>query len=1453
MTFKLNKRTLFTALLAAVAAICMALAICFLIPSSQTFTASAEDNDHSNHSGWNVIDVEGAWNISTSGSYYLSGDISNNITISSGTTVTLCLNGKTLKSYTTGSAVIKVESGASLTLCDCSGNNSGKVTGTTKNSSGYGAGVHVTGTFTMEGGTITGNSAGYGGGVYVAGTFTMNGGAISGNTASSSGGGGVYVNSGTFTMNGGTISSNTANSDYGYGGGVVVSSSATFNMNGGTISSNTANSDYGYGGGVYIGSGNFTMNGGTISGNTASKGGGVYMRGGGFYMYGGYLNDGFYYYASVLGSKIIQGGYVSSTAYSSIKSYITSGYTVTNTNDSTYQYALVSKSKTTHTCNEVTFDTVLAAGGTLSGGKYFLTANVDLGTLGKDITISSGTVYLCLNGYTLTGTGSSSVITLSGGTLILYDCDGDNSGKITGGNASVGGGVRLNSGSTFTMYGGTITGNSATSGGGGVRVYGSGSTFTMSGGTISGNTADYGGGVYVQNSATFKMNDGTISDNSVTTKGGGVYVSGATFTMSGGKISSNKASSDGGGVYVYSSSSKFTMSGGEISSNTASYGGGVYVSNNSAFTMNGGTITQNTASSNGGGVYVSSGTFTLSDSGTISSNEAGNGGGVYVSEATFTMSGGAISQNKANSSGGGVYVDGSTFTMYGGTITGNSATSGGGVYVGDATFIMSNNGTISSNTASSNGGGVYVNNGTFTMSNGTVISNKASSGYGGGVYVDSNGKFVMSNGAITSNEAKCGAGVNVVGTFTMSNGTITKNSATSGGGIHVDSNGTFNMTDGTILQNTASQGGGVYVDRNGSSNGKFTMNGGTISSNTASGKGGGVLVYGTFNMEGGTISENTANAYGGGVYVNQGTFTMSDGKISSNKASSEGGGVHVGSSGSKFTMTGGEITGNTSNINGGGVCVGSYGTFAMENGTISDNTATYYGNGVYGDSGTFTMTGGYLNDKVYKSSGTVSIQGGYFSEDAYSSIEEYIEEGYAGVNLTVFASAYSSERSKRSTEDYPYAVYADGNYKVEDITVSYGDDYVVEVGNACGTVYIIYTWCEYSNCLTLPYSVGSYEVTADIISVSEDGTICASTVEFTITITPKSLTESMFCVTAGDYTYNGQEQKATYICNVEGLTYGSDYTVEYSDAINAGTVTITFTGMGNYTGTVYVTYEIAKAEYDLNGISFSDYAVTYDEKEHSLAIVGKLPEGITVAYYYVGIDGTIYSSTEAPTNAGTYMVTAVFASDNYAISDLIATLTIAKADYTLSGVSLSGDTVTYDGSAHSLAISGELPEGITVTYYYEGINGTTYSSTKAPTNAGTYTVTAVFASDNYAISDLTATLTIKKATLTVEAITDITANVGDTLEDIELPEGWSWSGSTTFTEVGEYEVDVTYSAGDNYESVTTTITVSVSERVSDSGVSAGEIAGFVIVCVGFVALVAGLIIVIRKRKEEVEK
>ena len=190
-------------------------------------------------------------------------------------------------------------------------------------------------------------------------------------------------------------------------------------------------------------------------------------------------------------------------------------------------------------------------------GYWYLTDNINITEI---LEIKSGiTVHLCLNGFSITQTKNFDTIVVYG-TLYLYDKK-NNFGKITHAGTKMGG-VYIETNGSFTMNGGTITGNNI-SYGGGVFNYG---TFTMNGGKIEGNKASEGGGVY--NAGTFKMNEGTIEGNKAEF-GGGVYNAG-TFTMTEGTIKDNTAYEKGGGVYCYNS---FVKEGGEIDGSIESRAG----------------------------------------------------------------------------------------------------------------------------------------------------------------------------------------------------------------------------------------------------------------------------------------------------------------------------------------------------------------------------------------------------------------------------------------------------------------------------------------------------------------------------------------------------------------------------------------------------------------------------------------------------------------------------------------------------------------------------------------------------------------------------------------------------------------------------------------------------------------------------------------------------------------
>jgi len=140
---------------------------------------------------------------------------SNDTMFTIGENVTLILdNNITLQGHKRDKgAMIKVNPSGTLIM-----NAETAIIGNTISAENEGSGVHINGgTFTMNGGSISGNTAINGGGVYIdmGGVFTMLGGNITKNTAKN--GAGVYINQGTFTMQGGTILANVAHE---YGGGV---------------------------------------------------------------------------------------------------------------------------------------------------------------------------------------------------------------------------------------------------------------------------------------------------------------------------------------------------------------------------------------------------------------------------------------------------------------------------------------------------------------------------------------------------------------------------------------------------------------------------------------------------------------------------------------------------------------------------------------------------------------------------------------------------------------------------------------------------------------------------------------------------------------------------------------------------------------------------------------------------------------------------------------------------------------------------------------------------------------------------------------------------------------------------------------------------------------------------------------------------------------------------------
>ena len=430
--------------------------------------------------------------------------------------------------------------------------------------------------------------------------------------------------------------------------------------------------------------------------------------------------------------------------------------------------------------------------------------------------------------------GAGVFVTGTNGRFILNDGEITNNHVLQTTDASLaqgGGGVAIDMGATFEMYGGEITRNTVTAfrtatqaanyqGGGGVLVGRDGaaasatSHFFMYGGEIADNTATHalaldvgageGGGVFVAPRGDFRMYGGAIIDNFARSNGrggGGVFVLGGRFATA------NPTDNDGNVIEI---TEKL------IADNRARAGGGgiLAIWRDPTFNITGGIA---------GEVIIAEGTIIRGNRAGLAESltpAAGVGGGIFVRwGANLIIEGGEIYNNTALRPGGGVAVQTDaasgaiSVTMRGGRIFGNHARgdlvppggdahavdrgNGGGVsIVGISTWNMMG-GEIAGNQADMNGGGVRVTGGAqFTMS-GTaqVIGNIVER-------TVHNGPSIASGGGVFVEDA----------TFTLSeDGRIAENQ------IRASSTGT------TIQRHVIADGGGVFVT---GTNAVFTMQGG---------------------------------------------------------------------------------------------------------------------------------------------------------------------------------------------------------------------------------------------------------------------------------------------------------------------------------------------------------------------------------------------------------------------------------------------------------------------------------------------------------------------------------------------------------------------------------------------------------------------------------------------------
>lgn len=617
--------------------------------------------------------------VNKGGSIKLTDNInmSAELVIPEGITVSLDLNGKTLNRGLTecveNGSVIRVNSGATLTVSDSTGFNSGKITG---GASQNGGGICNYGTLYFDGGTIEGCKAlhseyGSGGGIYSAASgeskaaLYLRGGLIRKNQARN--GGGVYSGKDCTLI----IEKN-----------IIIKKVGTQAKQTITNITVTGNKAEGLGGGIY-----------TESGMSMQDAPGIYANG----------SHDIYIPA---GEKIKITGELTGTEKSLIKSpgkntEITSGFSEFNTKKPSQFFASADKSAVilfsaggeailksdSKTVVEVLEKKKLIkreefenpgdawtkameyAGDNNNTAFTSDEASVVEITLGSDWDINqclyTGTkknISVDLNGYCIKRDGKKQT---DGGIfrigensrLTLNDSNPDSDGYgnhkggvIANGNGKdCGGGIIIENKGRLYMYGGTLYNCVTDYHGGGIYADGNGSSVLLKNCTIdSCKTKDsrddcHGGGIYVRKANNVNLINVTVRNCESEDKGGGLYLreKPGYVKLSNVTFEGNSANDGGGAIFIddLNSDSEFEFIAADC------------------------TFRKNTANDRGGAVYVNDDDESDYRNPTefldcvFEENEsAKNGSAIEVNDNGVVLSGGRITKNKTKAKGA-VYVE----------------------------------------------------------------------------------------------------------------------------------------------------------------------------------------------------------------------------------------------------------------------------------------------------------------------------------------------------------------------------------------------------------------------------------------------------------------------------------------------------------------------------------------------------------------------------------------------------------------------------------------------------------------------------------------------------------------------------------------------------------------------------------------------------------------------------
>ena len=339
----------------------------------------------------------------------------------------------------------------------------------------------------------------------------------------------------------------------------------------------------------------------------------------------------------------------------------------------------------------------------------------------------------------------------------------------------------------------------------------------------------------------------------------------------------------------------------------------------------------------------------------------------------------------------------------------------------------------------------------------------------------------------------------------------------------------------------------------------------------------------------------------------------------------------------------------------------------------------------------------------------------------------------------------------------------------------------------------------------------------DITSNYTMGTHANGTLEVTSAEQPLAIADQYVKVN-GSITKGYLEQSVTgnegnisfTIKSGTALTYNA-INEEYVAGATAGDVVMTVTAAKvDLGGDVTPEWKETSKDFTIHVINKTDVNITglNNNEEFTYDGTPKMPTGTIsvdagtidvsdLEVKYEGTGSTNYNSVTAPTNVGTYKVTYKVPEANTSyVGTYSVEFSIKKAG--LEKVTLVEDTFEYTGD-----------EIVTEDSNFDQNKMNFYGDIKA-TNVGNYSITVSLKDkDNYewkdgTITDLVLNWSITQATPDYTVPTGLTGIIGETLNDVTLPSGFTWNDTTVVLTAGTNTYKATYTPIDttNYKTIT---------------------------------------------------